>query len=169
MSRMLKFCLRIRYSSRSSGPSKASRKISSASGGMYRSCGMANSGSPYRRASATWSTTVGMPVTSSAGGCGRTVSLVLSMAQAASAALARVVAVHVRLLRDAGFLPFGVGLAVQVLVPPDRAAGALLRLQVRLLGLELLDELGDVRPVVGTPEDALEEAGHGLFYVLAPS
>ncbi len=34
MSRMLKFCLRIRYSSRSSGPSKASRKTSSASGGM---------------------------------------------------------------------------------------------------------------------------------------
>ena len=46
---MLKFCLRIRYSSKSSGPSKASRKTSSASGGMYRSCGSANSGSPYRR------------------------------------------------------------------------------------------------------------------------
>src|SRR6185295_9005511 len=56
MSKMLKFCLRIRYSSRSSGPSKVSRKTSSASGGMYRSVGMRNSGSPYRRASATPST-----------------------------------------------------------------------------------------------------------------
>ena len=46
MSRTLKFCLRIRYSSRSSGPSNASRKISSASGGIYRSVGIWNSGSP---------------------------------------------------------------------------------------------------------------------------
>jgi hypothetical protein len=56
MSRMLKFCLRIRYSSRSSGPSNASRNTSSASGGMYRSVGRCSSGSPYRRAMAlsTW-------------------------------------------------------------------------------------------------------------------
>ena len=53
ISKILKFCLRIKYSSKSSGPSKASRKISSASGGMYRSCGSANRGSPYRRAKAT--------------------------------------------------------------------------------------------------------------------
>src|SRR6266702_641853 len=59
MSRMLKFCLRIRYSSRSSGPSKASRKTSSASGGMYKSVGSVNSGSPYSRAIATRSTTSG--------------------------------------------------------------------------------------------------------------
>ena len=50
---MLKFWRRIRYSSKSSGPSKVSRKTSSASGGMYRSVGIRNSGSPYRRASAT--------------------------------------------------------------------------------------------------------------------
>src|SRR5690625_486506 len=50
ISSTLKFCLRIRYSSRSSGPSKASRKTSRASGGIYSSWGMACSGSPYKRA-----------------------------------------------------------------------------------------------------------------------
>src|SRR5687767_14746841 len=112
--------------------------------------------------------TAGMPVTSSAGGSGRTVVFVLSMAQAASAALARVVAVHVGLLRHAGFLPPGDRLAVQVLVPPERSPRALLRLQVGTLLLEASDELGDVGPVVGAPEDALEEAGHGPFYGVAP-
>ena len=43
---MLRFCLRIRYSSRSSGPSKASRNTSMACGGMYRSRGISVSGSP---------------------------------------------------------------------------------------------------------------------------
>src|SRR5438094_854906 len=70
MSRMLKFCLRIRYSSRSSGPSNASRKTSRASGGMYRSVGTLNSGSPYRRAIATWSTTWGMAASTGAGASG---------------------------------------------------------------------------------------------------
>ena len=51
MSRMSKFCLRIRYSNRSSGPSKVSSSTSSASGGMYRSLGMRRSGSPWMRAS----------------------------------------------------------------------------------------------------------------------
>ena len=53
---------RIRYSSRSSGPSKVSRNTSSASGGMYRSCGIANSGSPYNRATATPSIPAGSAV-----------------------------------------------------------------------------------------------------------
>src|ERR1700712_5627593 len=60
MSRTLKFCLRIKYSSRSSGPSNASRKISSASGGMYRSAGSFQSGSPYKCANATPSITLGV-------------------------------------------------------------------------------------------------------------
>ena len=46
MSRMSRFCRRIRYSSRSSGPSNASRNTSSASGGMYRSRGSSVTGSP---------------------------------------------------------------------------------------------------------------------------
>ncbi len=51
MSRMSRFCRRIRYSSRSSGPSNASRMTSSASGGMYRSCGICSSGCPCTTAS----------------------------------------------------------------------------------------------------------------------
>ena len=39
ISRISRFWRRIRYSNRSSGPSNASRKISSASGGIYRSLG----------------------------------------------------------------------------------------------------------------------------------
>src|SRR4051794_19908088 len=45
------FWRRIRYSSRSRGPSKVSRKTSSASGGMYRSRGISFIASPYTRAS----------------------------------------------------------------------------------------------------------------------
>src|SRR5436190_15036686 len=45
------FCRRIRYSSRSSGPSNVSRNTSSASGGMYRSRGISFIASPYTRAS----------------------------------------------------------------------------------------------------------------------
>src|SRR5512146_3000791 len=51
MSSTLMFWRRIRYSSKSSGPSKVSRKTSSASGGMYRSCGSSLNGAPYTRAS----------------------------------------------------------------------------------------------------------------------
>src|SRR6516164_9396860 len=50
MSRMLRFWRRIRYSSRSSGPSKASRNTSSACGGMYRSRGSSEIGSPFTTA-----------------------------------------------------------------------------------------------------------------------
>src|SRR6516164_2023311 len=50
MSRMLRFWRRIRYSSRSSGPSKASRNTSSACGGMYRSRGSCEIGSPFTTA-----------------------------------------------------------------------------------------------------------------------
>jgi hypothetical protein len=71
MSKMLKFCLRIKYSSKSNGPSKASRKTLSASGGMYRSWGSANKGSPYRRAKATWSMTTGMTGVGLSGWAGR--------------------------------------------------------------------------------------------------
>src|SRR3990172_5598908 len=46
MSRISIFCLLIRWSNRSSGPSKASRNISSASGGIYRSLGISDIGSP---------------------------------------------------------------------------------------------------------------------------
>src|SRR6476661_7258712 len=45
------FWRRIRYSSRSRGPSNVSRKTSSASGGMYRSRGISFIASPYTRAS----------------------------------------------------------------------------------------------------------------------
>ena len=61
MSRMLKFCLRIRYSSRSSGPSKGLQKHLQRIGRDVQVLGQANSGSPYRRARATWSTTSGNP------------------------------------------------------------------------------------------------------------
>src|SRR5579871_3743753 len=66
ISRMLTFWRRIKYSSRSSGPSKASRKISSACGGMYRSRGIAVMGSPLTTAKGI-STCSGM---GSAGGGG---------------------------------------------------------------------------------------------------
>src|SRR3990172_6958396 len=46
MSRMSTLALRMRYSSRSSGPSKVSKKTSSASGGMYRSRGSSVRSSP---------------------------------------------------------------------------------------------------------------------------
>ena len=46
ISRMSRFWRRIRYSSRSSGPSKASRNTSSACGGMYRSLGSSVTASP---------------------------------------------------------------------------------------------------------------------------
>ena len=39
----------------------------------------------------------------------------------------------------------------------------LLRLEVRLLGLEVVDELGDVRPVIGAAEDALQEGHSGIL------
>src|SRR5437762_930884 len=47
ISRMFRFCRRMRYSSRSSGPSKASRNTSRACGGMYRSRGSCEIGSPF--------------------------------------------------------------------------------------------------------------------------
>src|SRR5256884_3543602 len=50
MSRMFRFCRRMRYSSRSSGPSKASRNTSRACGGMYRSRGSCEIGSPFTTA-----------------------------------------------------------------------------------------------------------------------
>src|SRR6202047_5410969 len=50
ISRMSRFCLRMRYSSRSSGPSKASRNTSRACGGMYRSRGSCDIGSPLTTA-----------------------------------------------------------------------------------------------------------------------
>src|SRR5437868_1591518 len=115
---------------------------------------MANSGSPYRRASATWSTTSGMPGTSAAGGSGRVASAGSLTSGLLVAGGLAVAAVHVRLLRHAGLLPLAQRLAVQVLVPPDRPPGALLGLDVGALLLELFDELGDVRFVIGTPEDS---------------
>src|SRR5882672_1803048 len=50
MSRTSRFWRRIRYSSRSSGPSKASRNTSSACGGIYRSRGICVTGSPLTMA-----------------------------------------------------------------------------------------------------------------------
>src|SRR6266480_2975844 len=50
ISRIFRFCRRIRYSSRSSGPSKASRNTSRACGGMYRSRGSCEIGSPFTTA-----------------------------------------------------------------------------------------------------------------------
>src|SRR5512145_54925 len=47
MSSTSRLCLRIRYSSRSSGPWNDSSTTSSASGGMYRSCGISIIGSPW--------------------------------------------------------------------------------------------------------------------------
>ena len=81
---MLKFCLRMRYSSKSSGPSKASRKTSSASGGMYRSLGSVNSGSPYSRAIATRSTASGSASAGGGGmsgtrGCGASKAIISSL------------------------------------------------------------------------------------------
>src|SRR6187455_2426457 len=126
MSRMLKFCLRIRYSSRSSGPSKASRKTSSASGGMYRSCGRSNSGSPYRRATAMLSTT------SSTTSSPTSASTSIGDPELRSALLGLV---DVRLLADARVLVLGLGLSVDTAVPPDRPALQLLVLEGRLLRL----------------------------------
>src|SRR5580704_16239576 len=67
ISRMSRFCLRMRYSSRSSGPSKASRNTSRACGGMYRSRGSCEIGSPLTTANGI-STCCGGA--SAAGGCG---------------------------------------------------------------------------------------------------
>src|ERR1700761_3234101 len=103
MSKMLKFWRRIRYSSKSSGTSKVSRKTSSASGGMYRSDGIRNSGSPYRR-----------------GGRARPHGCV------------RVRLLEVGLLFDARFLVAGLQVAIDLLVPQQGAAGALLGLERRL-------------------------------------
>src|SRR5580704_6369504 len=64
MSRMSRFWRRIRYSSRSSGPSKASRNTSSACGGMYRSRGSCETGSPLTTAKGI----------STCSGCGSVVS-----------------------------------------------------------------------------------------------
>src|SRR6266436_5251932 len=50
ISRIFRFCRRMRYSSRSSGPSKASRNTSRACGGMYRSRGSCEIGSPFTTA-----------------------------------------------------------------------------------------------------------------------
>src|SRR4029077_18780148 len=50
ISSMFRFCRRMRYSSRSSGPSKASRNTSRACGGMYRSRGSCEIGSPFTTA-----------------------------------------------------------------------------------------------------------------------
>src|SRR5712672_1658717 len=50
MSRTSRFWRRIRYSSRSRGPSKASRNTSSACGGIYRSRGICVTGSPLTMA-----------------------------------------------------------------------------------------------------------------------
>src|SRR5690349_7822324 len=66
MSRMSRFCRRMRYSSRSSGPSNASRNTSSACGGMYKSFGSSVTGSPLTTAKGI-STCSGTP---SAGACG---------------------------------------------------------------------------------------------------
>src|SRR5262245_33132123 len=65
MSRMSRFCRRIMYSSRSSGPSKASRKTSSACGGMYRSLGSWVMASPFTMANGI-STCSGEPAALSA-------------------------------------------------------------------------------------------------------
>src|SRR5690349_19690931 len=65
MSRMSRFWRRMRYSSRSSGPSNASRNTSSACGGMYRSFGSSVTGSPFTTAKGI-STCSGTP---SAGAC----------------------------------------------------------------------------------------------------
>ena len=88
MSRTLKFCLRIRYSSRSSGPSNASRKTSSASGGMYRSVGSLKSGSPYRCANATPSMVSGVEsVAGAASAASASLRLSRDAARCASSAL----------------------------------------------------------------------------------
>src|SRR3954468_20164089 len=50
MSSTYRFCRRIMYSSRSSGPSNASRNTSSACGGMYRSLGSCVMASPFTMA-----------------------------------------------------------------------------------------------------------------------
>src|SRR5690606_35386554 len=101
MSSTLKFCLRIRYSSRSSGPSKVSRKITSASGGMQRSVGSWNSGSPYRRANATLSTTSGVLSTGGSTSAARA-SPETGGWEGMRGRWDSVGLVHVRLLRHAG-------------------------------------------------------------------
>ena len=149
---MLKFCRRIRYSSRSSGPSKASRKTSSASGGMYRSVGSLNSGSPYSRASATWSTTSGEQrrrgrLRPNAGGVARRQAQGLSRSWSGRrrAAAARAPP------------PVGLRLAVERPVPQQRAAGALFGFQAGLLRLQFVDERSTLRTC-----RACGQEGHGV-------
>src|SRR5690606_23610129 len=145
MSSTLKFCLRMRYSNRSSGPSKASRNTSSASGGMYRSCGRLNSGSPYRRASATESTVSG--VLSVGGETRASIAPLPTLPEAMlPASLRRVI--HVGRLRHVGLLEALVQFRIDVLVPQPGTAFALTQLGIGLLLLDLIDQLGDVRLVV---------------------
>src|ERR1700761_5928804 len=130
MSSTLKFCLRIRYSSRSSGPSKVSRNTSSASGGMYRSVGSLKSGSPYKRAKAMPSTVSGVE---SVAGAASAASVGTGAVPCASSACVivkdgclEVLVVRVgRLLHARRFL---VGAFLQIdrlFVPQQRAAAAL--------------------------------------------
>ena len=148
---MLKFCRRIRYSSRSSGPSKASRKTSSASGGMYRSCGIVeqrlavqaghrdrvHGGGRQRggQIGVGWRRQVAIDHH------GGEHHLSWSGRRRAAAARAR------RATRPA---PRG-----RCAVPQQRTAGALLGLERRLVGLESTDELRHVGQV------GLPEQGHG--------
>src|SRR5689334_4393851 len=85
MSRMSRFCRRIIYSSRSSGPSKASRKTSSACGGMYRSLGSCVMASPFTMANGI-STCSGEPAAFSAVGSAPSVELSTTMRRSGFAA-----------------------------------------------------------------------------------
>ena len=153
---MLKFCLRIRYSSRSSGPSKASRKTSSASGGMYRSCGSANSGSPYRRATrdAVDRRSGGVAASATAGSALRTAA---SPLRAASAQ--RCLASGRRRAAAAPAPRSYSASASRSSACPTAARGRpLLVLERRLLRLQLVDEGGDVG-LVGLPEQGMAADG----------
>src|SRR5206468_2529365 len=106
---------------------------------MYRSCGSVNSGSPYRRATATLSITSGR-------GSGRACAApsISASSVTAGADLLGLGLVDVRLLRHVGLAPLRLCLAVDRLVPQQGPAGALLVLERGLLRLQFLDELGDV-------------------------
>src|SRR5690606_7794410 len=153
MSSTLKFCLRIRYSSRSSGPSKVSRNTSSASGGMYRSVGSWNSGSPYRRAKATLSTTSGVLSTGGSTRAARAspeTGWFAGMARRQDADTSRArrwrlfTVIHVRLLRHARGAEGLEQLGVLLLVPQAGAAFALALLDVGMLRLVRLQKASDV-------------------------
>src|SRR4051812_41679305 len=92
-------------------------------------------------------------------GSGREAPLLSATSALADAVVAA--AVDVRLLGHLGLLVLADGFAIQVLVPPDGAARALLGLDVRAVRLQLVDEFGDVRTVVRATEDA-EKEGHRL-------